>query len=447
MKYPDGIISQVSFEYHTSKSQFVKDYNEQNCYNDNMLIHLNVQGMHYYITRNQLMSFPESILLCLSPSGVFMDRDGQVITNLTSNDEVYIANFPASFFESIMKTYSVAESDLVNHPVNELFYQQISEQAEGNNFLFGFPSTQEQQLSEAQILREKPAIIVLREELDYYSVPDVMVSLEALSDEEREVLLEQLMTQIKSTAGSYLCKQTSVFHGLYSSNRMKRQDFCTEDVLHKRLGQAEQHLMDMLCFSGFHKDSNWDNRTQEPGKCVISSLSLCRLMNETVQEFRDKVKDAKRKYELEKMRAQAREAAMQPNTLSILDQSNSFSSSTTSTTEENSNLNFSTPADNVLSHSAQDPSSASTKNFTPTFYELVDKPEINTKLLLFWKKPARKCWWGMEHINVNIQLNGHFDSETSRLFLSKNYPLKVLSIPVNLHIRRVWALELSIVGM
>ncbi|AMD19154.1 HBR253Cp [Eremothecium sinecaudum] len=454
MNEPESIISQVSPEQQIGGPQLINDYKEQEYYSDNTLIHLNIQGRHYYITRDQLMSLPESLLLCLFPSGVFMDREGQVITNLTPEDEVYIANFPPDCFESIMRTYSIAEKDLQSFPVNELFDRRPPQQAGNSKTFYGFNTTQNQQPSESDILHEKPAIIVLREDLDYYCVPTLSLSIEGTSPEEKDILLEQLMTLVKNAAGSHLCQQTSVFQGLYSSNRMKsRLSGKPQDAnASQQLGPAEQHLMDMLCSSGFKNDSNWGNRTQEPGKTVISSLSLCRLMNETVQEFRDKVEEAKRRYEQEQLHRRSTEAEPpSPELVSASDQNATVSvpnvSGSSSDSKRKSRL--STFAENVRSRSASRTRSNSRQKHPrePTLYELVEKPEINTKLLLFWKKPARKCWWGMESINVNVQLNGHIDPVSSKLVLSKHDPLTVISVPVNLHIRRVWALELSIVGM
>ena len=81
--------------------------------NGDSLIHLNIQENHYFITRDQLMSLPESLLLCLFPSGVFLDRSGQVISNLSPDDEVYIVNFPPDCFEYIMEVYTKAQDCLL----------------------------------------------------------------------------------------------------------------------------------------------------------------------------------------------------------------------------------------------------------------------------------------------------------------------------------------------
>lgn len=37
---------------------------------------------------------------------------------------------------------------------------------------------------------------------------------------------------------------------------------------------AEQHLIDMLCMSGFDRDDSWGFRAVEPSRCCITSIAL-----------------------------------------------------------------------------------------------------------------------------------------------------------------------------
>ncbi|EDO16792.1 hypothetical protein Kpol_526p45 [Vanderwaltozyma polyspora DSM 70294] len=393
---------------------------------EDSLIHLNIQGSHYFLTRDQLMSLPESLLLCLFPSGVFLDINGQVITNLTPQDEVYIADFPSSCFEYILNIYSQAYEDLAKFP-SHLFSPSLKDMY-GNdkkNLL------KYKQSSEEDLLHEKPVIIVLREDLDYYCVPQVEFEFQVDSKNAPQItesdLLHHIMSEVKIAAGDYLAYKTSIFDGLYSSNRLKNGDSNsihskTGSPNHNRsynnnnsnnnnnhdgirslnykLGAAEQHLMDMLCSSGFQKDSTWENRTQEHGKTVISSLSLCRINNETTEEFRGQYEQRREEWAI-------------------------------SNKDKNNN--------------------------TPQLYDLVPKPDINTKLLLFWRKPARKCWWGDEEIELDVEVYGKIvpskegsTVQTVRLFTpatDDGTELNKIRIPVRIHIRRVWTLELSLIGI
>jgi hypothetical protein len=58
-------------------------------------------------------------------------------------------------------------------------------------------------------------------------------------------------------------------------------------------------------------------------------------------------------------------------------------------------------------------------------------------LLLFWRKPARKCWWSNNTIEVDIGDIGLVDAEGK----------KISNTLIKVHIRRVWTLELSIIGV
>lgn len=478
----ENVITQVSQNNGAANNFLLKE--QQQGYADNgeednanSLIHLNIQENHYYITRDQLMSLPESLLLCLFPSGVFLDRQGQVIANLMPNDEVYVSNFPPDCFEYIMEVYSKAYDDLVNFPVHKLIERSsgrkdggLSSAARGF-FSFGGGASSGSS-TENEILHEKPTIIVLREDLDYYCVPQS--DFEFDSEESSDDLLYHVMAQVKAAAGSYLTSKSSIFQGLYSSNRLKKQKDGKNNSSAKEraLGPAEQHLLDMLCSSGFAKDSRWENRTQEPGKTVISSLSLCRIVNETTEEFRQKYHTARAKWEQEVKAAQETTITPVGSSISLnsLSQTGSRGNQALSPTKSASQTSLashtrpvpekrksrlSTLADNVRSRSssAQRSSSKTRHPDPPRLYDLVPRPDINPKLLLFWRKPARKCWWGEEKINLEVQVYGSWANDKKTPTLSLRTPkdpqdgLNKISIPVRLHIRRVWTLELSAVGV
>lgn len=447
----------------------------------NSLIHLNIQESHYYITRDQLMSLPESLLLCLFPSGVFLDRVGQVITNLTPDDEVYIMNFPPECFEYIMEVYTEAYDDLIKYPVEHFFGdKQSGGLLSSTKEFLGLHNNA--QSKEQDLLHQKPAIIVLREDLDYYCVP--LQTFKFATDDEQinDDLMQHYMTQVKLAAGSHLTSNVSIFEGLFSSNRLKHhKGQPSKGRSEKVLGPAEQHLMDMLCSSGFSKQSTWGNRTQEAGKTVISSLSLCRLANESTKEFREQFIAAKSKWEAEHLNNNSNMSMKSSNSSSgslpmpsgLSTKSNSRTSqlngnrdtpsplstahhdsrttlNSSSGTKDKKKSRLSTFADNVRSKSSNKQAS---KVETPGVYDLVPYPDINAKLLLFWRKPARKCWWGEEQITIEVEVYGKFVDEAHSVIELKAPEsgdpmdgLNKITIPIKLHVRRVWTLELSIVG-
>ncbi|KAI5776164.1 hypothetical protein EDC01DRAFT_637025 [Geopyxis carbonaria] len=258
---------------------------------------LDLRGTQFVLSRDELLTLPEFVLLSLFPNGLF--PDGQM--NSFHDDGVYTVDFDASclqymleFFRQVSSTITIAavDEDSANEP--------------------------RETTSPASVLQDRAGIIVLREDLDFYAIPP------------RRDITHQDMINVKRAAGQVLLKQNGIFSGLRR----------TEDT-----GTTEQHLIEMLTAGGFNPDDVWGHRAGEPNKAVICSLALARLRTD-------------------------------PKTGS------------------------GEPKDNNMVGMAQ-------------------------KLLLFWRKPARRCWWeGLELDNVE----------------GVNGKLKVW-------IRRVWTLEMSVIGL
>lgn len=314
------------------------------------LIRLNIRGESFQITRDDLMNLPESILLCLFPNGVFLDGAGNPITNLTEEDIVHV-NFDPHCFEYIVSTFAEAASRLPSNVKHEVYGAY--------------------QVPDADVLNEKPAIIVLREDLDYYVIPPVKgISAEGIR-------------LIKEAAGKYLVSRQSVFEGLGYGND-------------KKLGTAEEHLLGMLCSSGFTTESEWGHRSSEPGKTVLTSLALVNLKNP------------------------------EPD---IIDQTTSEASSPSPTLAPvQSNASYKSRRSRI----AELASSAAKSVRSSSSSRREKKSSAGTsKLLLFWRKPARKCWWSDDIVELNLE---------------NLIPGSTVS-SVRLHIRRVWTLELSVIGV
>ncbi|KAB5583299.1 hypothetical protein GE09DRAFT_1211902 [Coniochaeta sp. 2T2.1] len=164
---------------------------------------------------------------------------------------------------------------------------------------------------------KRAGIIVLREDLDFYVIPP-KGDIEAAE-----------MMDVKRAAARTLLSQDGIFSGLKKSDEA---------------GTTEAHLIEMLTAGGFNHDDKWGHRAGEPNKAVICSLALARL------------------------RSDIRGNEMGSNAVGM----------------------------------AQ-------------------------KLLLFWRKPARRCWW------EGVELEGVEG-------LPEGSKLKVW-------IRRVWTLEMSVIGL
>lgn len=345
----ENIITQVSEDSYDINAGGYDDSNSNIDYNSK--IHLNIRGSEFTITRDELMSLPESILLCLFPNGVFLDANGQVITNLTEEDVVYV-NFDPECFEYIINSFNDAQKDLSDLPPP-------SPQSNHNY--------RHQQENNANFLQNKPAIIVLREDLDYYVIPPVAG------------LTADQIKNLKLSVGNKLVENKLIFSGLGFNPNLPSN-------VHQSLGPAEQHLFDMLCTSGFDHLELWGSRSMEPSKCVILSLSLVRLKTDPPTP--------------------PESPSLQPVS----------SNASTSSRSRSRFSNLATSATRAASRSL----SRAKKNSDPN----------QTKLLLFWRKPARKCWWTNESVNLDIEI-----------------PNLDKPISVKVHIRRVWTLELSVIGV
>lgn len=178
---------------------------------------------------------------------------------------------------------------------------------------------------------KRAGIIVLREDLDFYTMPP------------SATIGREEMLEVKRAVARALERQNGIFSGL------KRSD---------EPGTTEAHLIEMLTagyvsrlsgregrltmYRGFNHDDNWGHRAGEPHKAVICSLALARL------------------------RSEIRGNDMGSNAVGM----------------------------------AQ-------------------------KLLLFWRKPARRCWW--EGIDLE--------------------DVEGVEGTIRVWIRRVWTLEMSVIGL
>ncbi|ODV85483.1 hypothetical protein CANARDRAFT_7595 [[Candida] arabinofermentans NRRL YB-2248] len=330
--------------------QEMDDYNTE--------IRMNIRGQLFTITRDDLMALPESILLCLFPNGVFVDISGNVITNLTEEDIVYV-NFSPECFQYICHVFDAAVHDL-----------QISEQNNQHQQVYD--------INDPNILQDKPSIIVLREDLDYYCIPPT------------HGLNSETMRKVKYLVGETLVANPRIFDGLgYTPG--------------KQLKPAEQHLLDMLCSSGFHVDGEWGHRSLEPGKTVVFSLALVRLNNHNTPDSP----------------APEESPVLKP---------------TTSVSSLNSQQDKQEKRKSRLSTLAQAVSRSGSRSASKSRKE---KNSTATKLLLFWRKPARKCWWSDLSVEVDLSSLALKGSDGGILGMTT----------VKIHIRRVWTLELSVVGV
>ncbi|KAF2448016.1 P-loop containing nucleoside triphosphate hydrolase protein [Karstenula rhodostoma CBS 690.94] len=305
-------------------------------------ITLELRGSRFTLSRDELLTLPEFVLLSLFPNGLLPDghmnqyHDGDVypvdvgapdfssppnvrfnsvqairyhLSNpaLYVSDNLYASQYDPNSLQYMLEFFRTVAQTIPASPPSPSAVLDHPSEAHAIEPMHG---------SARDMLQDRAGIIVLREDLDFYVIPP------------HRDISQPDMIEVKRAAGEALLQQDGIFSGLRKSEEP---------------GTTEQHLIEMLTAGGFNHDDRWGHRAGEPNKAVICSIALARLRTD-----------------------------IKGNDLA------------------NSNA-----------------------------------VGMAQKLLLFWRKPARRCWWeGVELDNVR----------------GVEGKLKVW-------IRRVWTLEMSVIGL
>ncbi|KAF2856373.1 P-loop containing nucleoside triphosphate hydrolase protein [Plenodomus tracheiphilus IPT5] len=304
-------------------------------------ITLELRGSRFTLSRDELLTLPEFVLLSLFPNGLLPDghmnsyHDGDVYPVDVGNphapsptpppgllakilyhlsnpaiylsDNLYFSQYDPNSLQYMLEFFRTVAQTIPASPPSPTAAPEHTAEAVPIEPMHG---------SARDMLQDRAGIIVLREDLDFYAIPP-----------HRDITQPE-MIEVKRAAGEALLEQNGIFSGLRKSEEP---------------GTTEQHLIEMLTAGGFNHDDRWGHRAGEPNKAVICSIALARLRTD-----------------------------IKGNDLA------------------NSNA-----------------------------------VGMAQKLLLFWRKPARRCWWeGVELENVR----------------GVEGKLKVW-------IRRVWTLEMSVIGL
>ncbi|KAL6155400.1 ATP-binding cassette [Exserohilum turcicum] len=290
---PASIITQVS------QTSAAPPINTLGASDENITLEL--RGTRFTLSRDELLTLPEFVLLSLFPNGLL--PDGHM--NSYHEGDVYPVDYDPNSLQYMLEFFRTVAQTIPATPSPTT----ASEHAEA-------VPIEPMHGSARDMLQDRAGIIVLREDLDFYAIPP-----------HRDITQPE-MIEVKRAAGEALLRQDGIFSGLRKSEEP---------------GTTEQHLIEMLTAGGFNHDDRWGHRAGEPNKAVICSIALARLRTD-----------------------------IKGNDLA------------------NSNA-----------------------------------VGMAQKLLLFWRKPARRCWWeGVELENVR----------------GVEGKLKVW-------IRRVWTLEMSVIGL
>ncbi|KAF7893006.1 uncharacterized protein EAF02_000544 [Botrytis sinoallii] len=185
-------------------------------------ITMDLRGTRFTLSRDELLTLPEFVLLSLFPNGDAFQVDYDPAS----------LQYMLEFFRNVAQTIPSGS----NSPGPDADAIPIEPMAG----------------SAREMLQDRAGIIVLREDLDFYAIPP------------RPDIEQPEMIEVKRAAGKALLKQDGIFSGLRRS---------------EETGTTEQHLIEMLTAGGFNHDDHWGHRAGEPNKAVICSLALARLRN------------------------------------------------------------------------------------------------------------------------------------------------------------------------
>ncbi|KAI2607981.1 hypothetical protein GGR54DRAFT_633118 [Hypoxylon sp. NC1633] len=319
-------------------------------------ITMDLRGTRFVLSRDELLTLPEFVLLSLFPNGLFPEghmggfSEGdavqvdvstlndypitqvtQIASSMACSEAIPSSHAPdtclprSSTLRNLVSNIDIHITDLTSQydPASLQymldFFRNVAQSIPNESSPSASPDGGAVAIDSlggrSEDGSKRAGIIVLREDLDFYAIPP------------RPEINQAEMMEVKRAAARALLKQDGIFSGL------KRSD---------EPGTTEAHLIEMLTAGGFNHDDRWGHRAGEPNKAVVCSLALARL------------------------RSDIRGNDMGNNAVGM----------------------------------AQ-------------------------KLLLFWRKPARRCWWE----GVDLQEVEGVDG-----------PLKVW-------IRRVWTLEMSVIGL
>lgn len=205
-----------------------------------------ISGVRFTLSRDELLTLPEFVLLSLFPNGLLPDghmnsyHDGDVYPVDVSQPAITQASRSSVSIreiETIISNSDVFLSDMVylsQYDPTSLQYmleffrhvaQTIPQSAEDEAADQQDPSApstmpiEPMQGNARDMLQDRAGIIVLREDLDFYCIPP------------RKDIEQHEMIEVKRAAGKALLKQDGIFSGLRKSEEP---------------GTTEQHLIEML---------------------------------------------------------------------------------------------------------------------------------------------------------------------------------------------------------
>ncbi|KAI8337078.1 hypothetical protein BC941DRAFT_353383 [Chlamydoabsidia padenii] len=219
-------ITQVA-EHNVYNDLIQDDYIQSNILSSRS-IKLDLRGERINVDVDTLVLFPDSLTHSLFPDGLglLLYTTGRTSTSI---DHIHTVDFDPACFHYLYT-----------------FFQQARQ---ADHRLSGV-SLESDPLLSSLLAGDKQLVIVLREDLDYFILP------------QQPLVNKTTRQRLKTQAGHHLEQENKVFDALISN-------------IEKENNRAEEHLVTMLCEAGFNRDDQWGFRALDPKRTVLTSLSLC----------------------------------------------------------------------------------------------------------------------------------------------------------------------------
>ena len=194
---------------------------------NNILTMQSHRGQRFTLSRDELLTLPEFVLLSLFPNGLLPDGH---LNSYHEGDAFQVDVREIKYTRNILQnlSFNIANINSQYDPASlqymlEFFRNVAQTIPSGSNS----PSANEADAvpiepmagSAREMLQDRAGIIVLREDLDFYVIPP------------RADIEQPEMIEVKRAAGKALLKQDGIFSGLRRS---------------EETGTTEQHLIEML---------------------------------------------------------------------------------------------------------------------------------------------------------------------------------------------------------
>ena len=238
-------------------------------------LYLDLRGVCFVIDRDTLMSLPESILLCLFPNGLMLPDPVAGDDDASDAKQVYSVDSDAQCLQFVLSFFRRAQEYFYGTDTTPGVYRGAGLSPHYLDFADAMNGEMVNGLGQPLHfpLFHKQAVILLREELEFFTIPPKAMARTAAMPHTPPNMPPNAtpdFTKLKNACGDALLARRQIFTALQRN-------------VNKENNMAEQHLIDMLCMSGFEPQDEWGYRAREPARCAITSMALVLLKTGVTQ--------------------------------------------------------------------------------------------------------------------------------------------------------------------